>query len=41
MLSVPSGQSRDGVSTGLPIVGRTYDDVSVLRIAAAHEERFG
>jgi aspartyl-tRNA(Asn)/glutamyl-tRNA(Gln) amidotransferase subunit A len=41
VLSVPSGQSRDGVPTGLSIVGRTYDDVSAFRIAAAHEERFG
>ena len=41
VLSVPSGRSRDGVPTGLSIVGRTYDDVSVFRIAAAHEERFG
>jgi Asp-tRNA(Asn)/Glu-tRNA(Gln) amidotransferase A subunit family amidase len=36
---VPSGLSRDGVPTGLSIVGRTFDDVTVLRIAAAHEER--
>jgi Asp-tRNA(Asn)/Glu-tRNA(Gln) amidotransferase A subunit family amidase len=41
VLSSPSGQSRDGVPTGLSIVGRTYDDISVFRIAAAHEERFG
>jgi Asp-tRNA(Asn)/Glu-tRNA(Gln) amidotransferase A subunit family amidase len=41
VLSIPSGQSRDGVPTGLSIVGRTYDDISVFRIAAAHEERFG
>ncbi len=41
VLSVPSGRSRDGVPTGLSIVGKTYDDVSVFRIAAAHEERFG
>jgi Asp-tRNA(Asn)/Glu-tRNA(Gln) amidotransferase A subunit family amidase len=25
--------------TGLSIVGRTFDDVTVFRIAAAHEER--
>ena len=41
VLSVPSGQSRDGVPAGLSIVGQTYDGVSVLTIAAAHEERFG
>ena len=39
VLSVPSGLSRDGVPTGLSIVGKTYDDVTVFRIAAAHEER--
>ena len=38
VMSVPSGLSRDGVPTGLSIVGRTYDDVTVFRIAAAHEE---
>jgi len=39
VLSVPSGLSRDGVPTGLSIVGKTYDDVTVFRIGAAHEER--
>jgi Asp-tRNA(Asn)/Glu-tRNA(Gln) amidotransferase A subunit family amidase len=38
VMSVPSGLSRDGVPTGLSIVGRTYDDVTVFRVAAAHEE---
>lgn len=37
VMSVPSGLSRDGVPTGLQIVGRTYDDVSVFRAAAAFE----
>jgi Asp-tRNA(Asn)/Glu-tRNA(Gln) amidotransferase A subunit family amidase len=41
VMSVPSGLSRDGVPTGLSIVGRSYDDVTVFRIAAAHEERYG
>ena len=40
VMSVPSGRSRDGVPTGLSIVGKTYDDVTVARIAAAHEQRF-
>ena len=40
VLSIPSGRSRDGVPTGLSVVGKTYDDVTVFRIAAAHEERF-
>jgi aspartyl-tRNA(Asn)/glutamyl-tRNA(Gln) amidotransferase subunit A len=38
VLSVPSGFSRDGVPTGLQIVGRTYDDVSVFRVAATLEQ---
>jgi aspartyl-tRNA(Asn)/glutamyl-tRNA(Gln) amidotransferase subunit A len=41
VLSVPSGLSRDGVPTGLSVVGRTYDDITAFRIAAAHEDRFG
>jgi Asp-tRNA(Asn)/Glu-tRNA(Gln) amidotransferase A subunit family amidase len=40
VLSVPSGLSRDGVPTGLAVVGKTYDDVTAFRVAAAHEERF-
>lgn len=39
VLSVPSGRSRDGVPTGLSIVGKTYDDITVFQIAAAHEKR--
>jgi len=39
VISVPSGLSRDGVPTGLSVVGKTYDDITVFRIAAAHEER--
>ncbi|MHB1928037.1 MAG: amidase [Acidimicrobiales bacterium] len=37
VMSVPSGRSADGVPTGLSIVGPTYDDVSVFRIATAYE----
>jgi aspartyl-tRNA(Asn)/glutamyl-tRNA(Gln) amidotransferase subunit A len=37
VMSVPSGLSRDGVPTGLQIVGRTYDDVSVFNAATAFE----
>ena len=39
VMSVPSGLSRAGVPTGLSIAGRTYDDVTVFRVAAAHEAR--
>lgn len=37
VLSVPSGSSPEGVPTGIQIVGRTYDDVSAFRAAAAYE----
>lgn len=37
VMSVPSGRSSDGVPTGMSIVGPTYDDVTVFRIAAALE----
>jgi aspartyl-tRNA(Asn)/glutamyl-tRNA(Gln) amidotransferase subunit A len=40
VISIPSGRSRDGVPTGLSVVGRTYDDVTAFRVAAAHEKRF-
>jgi aspartyl-tRNA(Asn)/glutamyl-tRNA(Gln) amidotransferase subunit A len=40
VISVPSGVAANGVPTGLSIVGRTYDDVTAFRVAAAHEERF-
>ena len=39
VMSVLSGLSRDGVPTGLSIVGKTHDDVTVFRVAAALEER--
>jgi len=38
VMSVPSGRSRDGVPTGVSIVGRTYDDPTVFRIAAGLEQ---
>ncbi len=37
-LSVPSGFSAQGLPTGLQIVGRRFDDLTVLRIGAALEE---
>jgi aspartyl-tRNA(Asn)/glutamyl-tRNA(Gln) amidotransferase subunit A len=40
VVSVPSGRSRDGVPTGLSVVGKTYDDVTAFRVAAAHERAF-
>jgi len=35
--SVPAGFTREGLPVGLQIVGRRYDDVTVLRAAAAFE----
>ncbi|MBI3455207.1 MAG: amidase [Candidatus Rokubacteria bacterium] len=35
--SVPCGFTRDGLPVGLQIVGRRFDDVTVLRAAAAFE----
>jgi Asp-tRNA(Asn)/Glu-tRNA(Gln) amidotransferase A subunit family amidase len=36
-LSVPSGFTADGLPTGLQIVGRRFDDLTPLRVAAALE----
>ena len=36
--SVPSGFGATGMPTGMQIVGRTFDDVTVFRIAAAFEQ---
>ena len=41
VMSVPSGLADTGVPTGIQIVGRTFDDVSVFRAAAAYEEAVG
>lgn len=38
--SVPCGWTRDGLPIGLQIVGRRFDEVAVLRAAAAFEEAF-
>jgi Asp-tRNA(Asn)/Glu-tRNA(Gln) amidotransferase A subunit family amidase len=37
-LSLPVGNTRDGLPIGLQIVGRRFDDVSVLRIGATLED---
>ena len=34
VMRVPSGFAKNGVPTGVQIVGRTFDDVSVFRVAA-------
>jgi Asp-tRNA(Asn)/Glu-tRNA(Gln) amidotransferase A subunit family amidase len=37
VISVPSGFASNGVPTGIQIVGKTFDDMSVFRAAAAYE----
>jgi aspartyl-tRNA(Asn)/glutamyl-tRNA(Gln) amidotransferase subunit A len=37
-VSIPSGFTRDGLPTGLQIVGRWWADLDVLRVAAAFEQ---
>jgi Asp-tRNA(Asn)/Glu-tRNA(Gln) amidotransferase A subunit family amidase len=37
VLSLPSGRARNGVPTGIQIVGRTYRDADVFGAAAAYE----
>ena len=37
VMSVPSGRARNGVPTGMSIVGRTYDDSTVFQVARAYE----
>lgn len=40
-ISVPSGFSSAGVPTGVQIVGRTFDDATVFRLALAFENAIG
>lgn len=40
VLSVPSGIAGNGLPTGVQIVGPTYDDVSVFRVAASLQQRY-
>ena len=37
VMSVPSGLAANGVPTGVQVVGRTYEDVSVFQVGAAIE----
>ena len=37
VVAVPSGRADNGVPTGVQVVGRTYDDVTAFRVAAAVE----
>ena len=36
-ISVPCGQSREGLPIGLQIFGRHFDEATVLRVASAYE----
>ena len=38
VLSVPSGRARNGVPTGMSIVGKTYDDLAVFQVGRAFEK---
>ena len=37
VMSVPSGRDRHGVPTGVQIIGRTFDDLTVFRAAMMYE----
>ena len=41
VLSVPSGRAKNGVPTGIQIVGRTYCDADVFQAAMAYEAAQG
>jgi amidase len=41
VLAVPSGLASNGVPTGIQIVGRTFDDVTVFRVGMALEKERG
>jgi amidase len=41
VLAVPSGRRKDGVPTGIQIVGRTFDDATVFRAGLAYEAAVG
>lgn len=41
VMSVPSGHAETHVPTGIQIVGRPYDDVSVFKAALAYEQAVG
>ncbi len=38
VMSVPTGRARNGVPTGMSIVGKTYDDLTVFQVARAYEK---
>jgi aspartyl-tRNA(Asn)/glutamyl-tRNA(Gln) amidotransferase subunit A len=40
-LSVPAGLSAEGLPLGLQVIGRPFDEVSVLRVGKAIEDAAG
>ena len=41
VLAVPSGHTKQGIPTGIQIVGRTWDDARVFRAGLAYEKALG
>lgn len=41
VMSVPSGRAENGIPTGIQLVGRTFDDLTVFSAAAAYESAVG
>lgn len=41
VLSLPSGRAKNGVPTGIQLVGRTFSDGDVFRAASAYEAEIG
>jgi amidase len=41
VLAVPSGHARNGVPTGIQIIGRSYSDADVFQAATAYEAAVG
>ena len=41
VITLPSGQAKNGVPTGIQVVGRTYRDQDVFRAAMAYEKAAG
>jgi Asp-tRNA(Asn)/Glu-tRNA(Gln) amidotransferase A subunit family amidase len=40
-MAVPSGFASNGIPTGIQIVGRTFDDLSVFQAAHDYEAELG
>ena len=40
VIAVPTGFAASGIPTGMQIVGKTFDDLSVFRAASAYEKAY-